>query len=44
MSTEWGPWAWVAAAWSQLVIAYVGYVVYLSRRRRTIRDAEDVPS
>jgi hypothetical protein len=32
-------WAWVLVAWSQLVIAYVGYLVYLGwRRRRLLED------
>lgn len=31
-------WAWVAAAWSQLVIAYGGYLYYLNRRYRRLED------
>ncbi len=32
-------WTWVAIAWSQVLLAYGGYLVYLAwRRRRLLED------
>lgn len=43
MFDAWGPWAWVAAAWAQLAVAYGGYVIYLGLRRRRLDREEDRP-
>lgn len=44
MFDAWGPWAWVAAAWLELVLAYGGYLVYLrARAARLEREAERQP-
>jgi len=44
MFENWTQWNWVALAWGQLILAYVGYLVYLNRReaylRRELRDLE----
>lgn len=34
------PWIWVAAAWLELVLGYLGYLVYLDRRARRIDEEE----
>lgn len=40
--SELSPWAWIAAAWLELALAYGGYLVYLRRRRaRLERRAEE---
>jgi len=31
-------WGWVAAAWIQLVIAYVGYMFYINWRQKRLKD------
>jgi hypothetical protein len=33
-------WTWVWLAWSQLVIAYGAYLVYLSWRANKVKDEE----
>jgi len=38
---DWGPWAWVAAAWLELVAAYGGYLIYLRWREHRVRSEED---
>ncbi len=42
MFENWTQWHWVAFAWGQLILAYIGYLVYLNRRetylRRELRD------
>lgn len=44
MFENWTQWHWVALAWGQLILAYIGYLVYLNRReaylRRELRDLE----
>ncbi|MFO7546326.1 MAG: hypothetical protein R6W77_12615 [Trueperaceae bacterium] len=32
---------WIALAWGQLILAYVGYLVYLGWRARRAREGED---
>jgi hypothetical protein len=32
----WSPWTWVSIAWSQLLLAYGGYLAYLGWRRRQL--------
>jgi hypothetical protein len=34
------PWAWVAFAWLELVIAYGGYFLYLQGRARRLEEAD----
>lgn len=41
MFDAWGPWAWVAAAWLELVVAYGGYLIYLGWRRKRARREEE---
>lgn len=31
-------WGWVALAWAQLILSYIGYLWYLQRRERHIRE------
>lgn len=39
MFDSWNQWVWVSIAWAQVVLAYVGYLVYLGwRRRRLLAD------
>ncbi len=38
MFENWSPWAWVAAAYLQLVIAYGGYLLYLRARARKLEE------
>lgn len=33
-----GPWGWVAIAWGEVVVACLGYYLYLGRRRRRLTD------
>jgi hypothetical protein len=33
-------WAWVLIAWAQLVVAYVGYLLYLNWRAKKLQDEE----
>ena len=32
-------WGWVAAAWGEVVLAYVGYGFYLRRRAKRLEEA-----
>ncbi len=41
MFDDWGPWAWVAAAWLELAFAYGGYLIYLRWREHRVRSEED---
>lgn len=41
MFDAWGHWAWVAAAWLELALAYGGYLIYLRWRARRVRSEED---
>ncbi|MDR9390413.1 MAG: hypothetical protein RI554_00110 [Trueperaceae bacterium] len=41
MFDAWGPWAWVAAAWLQLPLAYGGYLIYLAWRAKRLRAEEE---
>lgn len=41
MFDGWNPWAWVALAWLEVVVAYAGYVIYLRRRERRAREREE---
>ncbi len=34
-----GPWAWVAFAWTQLLVTYGGYQLYLRRRAKRLEEA-----
>lgn len=34
-------WTWIAFAWSQLVIAYGGYLVYLAWRARKAKAGDE---
>lgn len=43
MFDAWGPWAWVAAAWLELAVAYGGYLIYLGWRRSRARREEEQP-
>jgi hypothetical protein len=37
----WSHWTWVGIAWAQVVVAYVGYLVYLGwRRQQLLRDQD----
>lgn len=38
MFDSWGPWAWVALAWAQLLITYGAYTFYLNRRTRSVGE------
>lgn len=39
MFENWSHWTWVTVAWLEVVVAYVGYLLYLRwRRRRLLRD------
>lgn len=38
MFEGWSPWAWVALAWIELLLAYGGYLLYLRGRRRRLED------
>jgi len=39
----WSHWVWVTIAWSQVVLAYAGYLAYLGwRKRRLLADADAV--
>lgn len=31
-------WAWVAAAWLELLVAYLGYLLYLRARARRLEE------
>jgi hypothetical protein len=33
-------WGWVFLAWGQLVVAYLGYVIYLNWRTKKLQDEE----
>ena len=33
-------WGWVGLAWAELLLAYGGYLFYLSRRERRAREDE----
>ncbi len=34
-------WQWVWLAWGELILAYIGYLVYLGWRARRIKRAAD---
>ncbi len=36
MFEAWSHWTWVSIAWAEVVLAYVGYLVYLGWRRRQV--------
>ncbi|MEX2535319.1 MAG: hypothetical protein WD273_06910 [Trueperaceae bacterium] len=38
MFDNWGPWAWVATAWLELLLAYGGYLLYLRSRAKRLED------
>lgn len=38
MFEAWGPWAWVAFAWAQLLVTYGGYTLYLRQRAKRLGD------
>lgn len=40
MFESWSAWGWVAFAWGQLIVAYVGYLGYLNWRVRRL-ERED---
>lgn len=33
-------WGWVAIAWLQLILSYIGYLWYLHQRERQIRQKQ----
>ena len=35
---SWGPWVWVGLAWTQLLVTYGGYQLYLSRRLKKLEE------
>lgn len=36
-----GHWTWIALAWGQVALAYVGYLLYLRRLERRIQEGEE---
>ncbi|CAN5841252.1 hypothetical protein BH23DEI1_BH23DEI1_01390 [soil metagenome] len=42
MFDSWNQWVWVSIAWAQVVLAYVGYLIYLGWRHRRLLDDDRV--
>ena len=39
---NWSQWHWVAFAWGQLIVAYLGYLLYLNwRSKKLARQIEE---
>lgn len=43
MFEAWGPWAWVAAAWIEVALAYGGYLAYVRWREQRARRGGGEP-
>lgn len=39
MFDSWSAWAWIAAAWFELILAYGGYLLYLRWRAKRVEKA-----
>ncbi len=42
LTANWSQWHWVWFAWGQLILAYIGYILYLNwRYRRLVSQIEE---
>ena len=44
MFEGWNHWTWVGIAWAEVVLVYVGYLVYLGWRKRQLLEDADARS
>ncbi len=41
MFDSWTQWHWVAFAWGQVILAYIGYGIYLHKRDRRLQASNE---
>ena len=38
LTANWSQWHWVAFAWGQLIVAYLGYLLYINWRNKKLNQ------